>query len=118
LIEFLSNFGEIVSDIKEPLFDDDGDPNAAEDGNNQTGNYNVKIKLNQDIPQLLPILGKRIRIHYPGIQRLCMNCFGNHQKSHCHSKKLTWAGYITKFKVDNSEINLGLIERRKRVSMN
>jgi hypothetical protein len=86
LIKYLSNFGEIVSDIKEALFDDGGDPNAAQDGTNQTGNYYVKIKLNQDISQLLPILGKRIRIHYPGIQRLCTNRFGNHQKSNCHSK--------------------------------
>jgi hypothetical protein len=31
LIEYLSNFGEIVSDIKEAIFNDGGDPNAAED---------------------------------------------------------------------------------------
>jgi hypothetical protein len=95
---------------KEALFYDVGDPNAAEDDTNRAGNYNVKIKLNHDIPQLLPMLGKRIRVHYPGIQRICMNCFGNHQKSKCHSKKKTWADYIARFKLDNPEIDTSLID--------
>ena len=84
LIKYLENFGEIVSDITEELFDDGGDPLAGSDGTNRTGNYNVRIKLARDVPQLLPILGKRIKIYYPGIQRLCPNCFGPHPKSKCH----------------------------------
>ena len=117
LIEYLSNFGEIVSDIKEALFDDGGDPNAAEDGTNRTGNYNVKIKLNQDIPQLVPILGKRIKVHYPGVQRLCTNCFGNHLKTRCQSRKMTWDAYMAKFKLDYPEIDSCIIDRRTRDPM-
>jgi hypothetical protein len=114
LIEYLSNFGEIVSDIKEALFEAGSNPNAAEDGTNRTGNYNMKIMLNQDIPQLLPILGKRIKVQYPGIQRMCTNCFGNHQKSRCQSRKLTWDDYISRFKLDFPEIDISLIDRRTR----
>ena len=112
LIEYLNNFGEIVSDITEELFDDGGDPFTGADGTNRTGNYNVRIKLAKDVPQLLPILGKRIKIHYPGIQRQCPNCFGPHPKSNCHSKKITWTDYITLFKTKHPEIEHSLCDRK------
>ena len=113
LVEYLSNFGELVSDIREALFDDGGDPLEAADGTNRTGNYNVKIKLRGDIPQLLPILGKRIRIFYPGIPRLCTNCFKGHHRSSCHSKKMSWTDYTKRFISDHPDINLNLVQRQK-----
>ena len=114
LVEYLSNFGELASDIKEALFEDGGDPHEAVDGTNRTGNYNVRIKLRGDIPQLLPILGKRIRVYYPGIQRQCTNCFKGHPKNKCHSKKMSWNEYTLKFMNDHPEINQGIIQRQQQ----
>jgi hypothetical protein len=115
LEEYLSNFGELVSDIKEALFEDGGDPLEAADGTNRTGNYNVKIKLNGDIPQLLPILGKRIRIFYPGTPRLCTNCFKGHHRSSCHSRKISWKDYTEQFMRDHPDIDGNLMRRENPV---
>ena len=111
LVDYLSFFGEILSDIKEILFDDGSDPITPSNGLNRTGNYCVKIKLSNDLPELLPILGKRIKIVYPGIQRLCPNCFGPHAKARCQSRKTTWPEYIDKFKAKYPELNKGLVDR-------
>ena len=104
LIQFLSDFGEIQSEVLEDLFEDGICPASASGGLNRTGIYSVKIKLSRDIPQILPILGKRIKIHYKGIQKLCLNCFGPHPKRVCQSKKTEWKEYITKFMFENANI--------------
>ncbi len=111
LVDYLSFFGEIVSDIKEILFDDGSDPITPSQGLNRTGNYCVKIKLCNDLPELLPILGKRIKIVYRGIQRLCPNCFGPHAKTRCQSRKTTWPEYIDKFKAKYPELKKELVDR-------
>ena len=38
--------------------------------------YIVSVKLNMDVPELIPISGRRIQISYPGVQTLCTKCFG------------------------------------------
>ena len=106
LLQYFENYGEIMSDIKEQLFDDGGS-----EGLNRTGNYTLRIKLVKDIPQLIPIHGKRIKIHYPGVSRLCTKCFGKHQKMACQSRKLSWPEYMNKFMSMNPEIGVDLIER-------
>ena len=110
LFQYLEHYGEIVSDIREQLFDDGG-----EEGLNRTGNYTVRIRLEKDIPQLIPIHGKRIKINYPGVSRLCTKCFGKHQKNVCQSRKLSWPEYINKFMSTNPEIGVDLIERPRSV---
>jgi hypothetical protein len=42
------------------------------DETNRSGNYMVNIKFKKELPRLLPIMGKKININYPGIQRLCL----------------------------------------------
>ena len=66
-------FGELATDIKEEILEDED-----EDGEDRTGNYCVKMRLDRDIPQLLPMWGRRIKIFYVGIQKFCTNCFGKH----------------------------------------
>ena len=109
LVEFLEFFGELKSEILEDLFDDGGVPDSESFGTNRTGRYSVKIKLNKDIPQLLPIMGKRIKIHYKGIQRLCPNCFGPHPKQVCCSPKVQWLYYASKFKSTYKNIHRALV---------
>ncbi len=90
LIEFLSLYGTVVSDIGEILFSGKTNPEDKNGGHNRTGNYIVKVRLERKIPELVPIMGKRVKFWYPGIQRLCSNCFGNHPKRVCHSQKIAW----------------------------
>lgn len=88
LIEFLSNYGEIKSDIVETLFDN-GIKNQDETvGRNRTGMYIVKIRLTRNIPQLLPKMGKQTKIFYLGMHRLCPDCFGHHPRSACKFKRV------------------------------
>ena len=104
LSQFLSFFGEATSIITEDLFDDGSDPDVEKDGTNRTGTYSVRMKLKVPVPQLLPIMGKRIKIHYPGIQKLCTNCFGNHPRQFCKSVKVQWMSYVESFHKKYPEI--------------
>ena len=52
-----------------------------------------KVKLERDIPNLLPMSGKRIKIFYKGVQRLCPVCFDKHSKNVCKSDKVPWIRY-------------------------
>ena len=108
LLGFLSHYGDIVSEIAEDLFDDGSDPMTGAGGTNRTGNYSVKIRIKKAIPQLLPILGRRIKINYPGIQRLCTNCFNKHPKQTCQSRKVTWPSYVKMFVQSHPEIRASM----------
>ena len=104
LTEFLGQYGEILTPFSEELFKDGVNGDGPNDGTNRTGNYLVTIRLKKQITQFLPILGRRIKIIYPGIQRQCTNCFGNHSKQNCQSQKMTWPIYVRKFIEFNQEI--------------
>ena len=99
LIQFLSSYGEVTSDILEVVF---------KDGNNQNnirmGSYSVTVKLNRDLPQLAPIMGKRVKFFYKGIQKLCPKCFGPHHIKNCHSQKVQWIKYVKRFIDSETEI--------------
>ena len=78
LMDFLGHYGELVSDIVEELFDDGGLGDTEAEGTNGTGTYVAKVGLWMDIPELVPIEGRRIRVSYPGVRVLCTKCFGKH----------------------------------------
>ena len=88
--------GELSEDVH-PDSDSDGDPL-------RTGTYSIKMKLKTDIPQLLPMWGKRIRIYHRGIQKLCTNCFGAHARRNCRSPKIRWVDYVLRFMESHREI--------------
>ena len=102
LIGFLSCYGEITSDILEVAFKDDTTVNSG--GTNRTRTYSCQVRLEKELPQLAPIMGKRIRFYYKGIQKLCTNCFGPHPKKHCHSGKVDWMDYVEHFVSSNESI--------------
>ena len=111
LLQVLSLYGTVLTDVVEVLLTDGCDPENTENGSNRTGTYAVKVRLTKKIPQLIPIMGKRIKISYQGIQRLCTNCFGNHAKQYCHSKKVMWHQYVARFKESNPEFPSNLLPR-------
>ena len=92
LMKFLSCYGEVTSDILEVVFNDGN----AQDGI-RIGTYSVNVKLNRELPQLAPIMGKRVKFYYRGIQKLCPKCFGSHQIKTCRSQKVQWLCYVENF---------------------
>ena len=61
------------------------------------GIYSVLMKLNQDMPQLIPMHGKRIRLYYRGIVKRCTNCFGTHRRKDFKEEKVPWMKYVEQF---------------------
>ena len=96
MIEWMSFFGEVKSDVTEDMFG--GSDDSADDlppvGN---GIYSVKMKIERDMPQFIPMYGKRVRLYYRGIVKRCTNCFRPHQRSQCKNEKVTWAEYVGGF---------------------
>ena len=48
-----------------------------------------------DLPQFLPMFGKRICLYYRGIEKKCSNCFGPHARRVCNREKVTWIQYVS-----------------------
>ena len=101
VVAWLSLYGKIESEMVEDEFVDQKETG----GNNRTGNYSVLMTLDSDIPQLLPMDGRRIKIYHKGITKLCTKCFGKHRKSECKTeRKFEWLDYVEHFTIENPEI--------------
>ena len=48
--------------------------------------------------------GKRIRVYYRGVQKLCSNCFGPHPRKNCRSERVTWVAYCLRFMESQKDI--------------
>ena len=100
ILDWLNYFGEQAGELSEdihPNSDSDADPIGS-------GTFSIKMRLRKDIPQLLPMWGKRIRIYHRGVQKLCSNCFGTHLRRNCRSEKIRWTRYVLNFMEKNPEI--------------
>ena len=98
ILGWLSLYGDVISKLEEDVFRDETGAN----GNNRTGNYSVMMRLDRDIPQLLPMCGRRIKIYHAGITKLCTHCFGEHRKQHCQTvTKVPWIDYVRNFMDEN-----------------
>ena len=96
MIEWLSYFGEIKSEITEDELE--GSDDSADDlppcGN---GIYSVKMRIVRDMPQFMPMYGKRVRLYYRGIVKRCSNCFMAHKRNQCKNERVTWPDYVKGF---------------------
>jgi hypothetical protein len=103
IVDWLSHFGEVKSEISEDTHkgSDDSNDDLPPVGN---GIYSVRMKLKKDMPQLIPMHGKRIRLYYRGIIKRCTNCFGAHQRKNCKEKKVQWIKYVEQFITNFPEI--------------
>ena len=100
IVTWLSLYGEVMSDVVEDVFEDSEDS----EGENATGIYSVKMKLASDIPQLLPMDGRRIKVYYRYIHKLCTKCFDRHPRRECKNNKVEWIDYVRAFIEDNPSI--------------
>jgi hypothetical protein len=95
IIAWLSNFGEIKSELTEDVYEESDDSeNDMPLGN---GIYSVRMKIARDMPQFMPMHGKRVRLYYRGIVKRCTNCFQQHQRKFCKNEKVPWSEYVAKF---------------------
>lgn len=107
MIEWLSYFGEIKSEVTEDTLED-SDDSADDFPSAGNGIYSVKVKIARDMPQFLPIYGKRVRLYYRGIIKRCTNCFHNHQRKNCRNEKVSWQEYVRGFAEIFPEIPKGM----------
>ena len=70
------------------------DPELPPIGN---GTYVVKMKLSRDIPNWMPMYGRKICLEYPGSKRQCNNCYGAHAKKFCRSEKCGMENFVSGF---------------------
>jgi hypothetical protein len=101
--DWLSFWGDLESEITEDKLEFDSDDS---EGNHEIGNgtYSVKMKLRSDLPQFLPMFGKRIRVYYRGIIKKCTNCFGPHARKSCDRAKTSWIQYVGELMTDRPDI--------------
>ena len=67
-----------------------------------TGNLSAKMTIEQEIPQFLPMMGRKVRVYYRGITKLCINCYQpGHIKKNCKNSTVGWIDYVQKFKEEH-----------------
>lgn len=95
-----SEFERDVIKIRE-LFPDEDTTNDPEPGvaTLATGKLSIKMEITDPIPQFLPAWGKKIRVYYRGIDKLCLNCYeSGHMRSDCTNGRVSWIEYVASFK--------------------
>ena len=100
ILDWLNYFGDQAGELTEdihPNSDSDADPVG-------NGTFSIKMRLRRDVPQLLPMWGKRVRVYHRGVQKLCSNCFGTHPRRNCRSEKVAWTRYVLNFMEKYPEI--------------
>ena len=95
ITNWLSHFGEVLSEISEESFQNDGlDPDLPPVGN---GIYLVKMKLTRSLPNWVPMYGRKICFDYPGVKKQCTNCYGAHAKRYCRSERVGMENFVRGF---------------------
>ena len=101
LKDWLNHLGNVVSEITEDRvnLEDESDSDEEIEGGFTvgTGIYSVKMRLSSSLPQFVPMCGKRIRLYYRDIPKICTQCFGNHPRKGCTAEKVPWVKYVSDF---------------------
>ena len=100
ILDWLCLYGEVISEITEEPFEDEHD--AANKlppiGN---GTYLVTMRLKKDMPNWVPMYGRKVCLSYKGIKKQCNSCYGPHMRKFCKNEKMTLEEYANKFRVKN-----------------
>jgi hypothetical protein len=99
----LSQFGKLITPLQEEEYDfGSEDEDECKDAVG-TGNLAAKMTIEREIPQFLPMLGRKVSIYYRGIQKLCVNCYqAGHIKKNCSNQTVGWIKYVKNFKQANN----------------
>ena len=102
VMEWLSLYGEILSPLEEEeqRFDSDDSDDCKDPVGN--GNLATKMRLSKSVPQFLPMLGRKIKVYYRGITKLCINCYEpGHIRKDCPNQTVGWISYVERFMREN-----------------
>lgn len=104
--EWLNHFGEVLSNFEtetitftDPVVDSDEDENTDRTVTLSKGTLSCKMLITEKIPQLLPAYGKRVKVYFRGMDKLCSRCYeSDHHRSECkrQSPRL-WLDYVCEF---------------------
>ena len=62
----------------------------------------ICLTIEQEIPQFLPMMGRKVRVYYDGITKLRINCYQpGHIKKNCKNPTVGWIDYVQKFKKEH-----------------
>lgn len=107
----LSHWGVLVSELKETTFEDPHDT----EGTNRTGIYCIQMKMSKRIPQIIPLCGRRVKIDYRNVQKLCTWCYGPHFRNKCkENSKVQWPDYVEQFMLTHPGLPEGLFGSRQK----
>ena len=104
ILDWLVQFGEVISDITEEIFDNPDVQGHADMPPVGNGTYIVTMKLKKDMPNWVPMYGRKVSFVYRGIQKQCSSCFGPHIKKFCKNERMSLAEYAERFRVKNPTI--------------
>ena len=62
------------------------------------------MKLKKDLPNWVPMYGRKVCFDYKGIKKQCSACFGPHIKKFCKNDKMSLEEYADRFRVRNPNI--------------
>jgi hypothetical protein len=107
VMKWLSNYGTLMSEITEDQvkleFSDSEEEEACQEIVSHTGTYSVKMALGRQIPQFLPMGGKKIKIYYRGIKKMCRKCYrAGHLWNDCKDKQREWLEYVDEFLLNHT----------------
>ena len=75
------------------------------------------MRIDKQIPQFLPMHGKKVKIEHRSIQILCTNCYGKHPRKVCKSEKVKWMDYVERFMESNQDISNNMIGKWYDIAM-
>lgn len=97
----LDFFGERLSDVEVEVlkFEDSEDKDESDNVVKcSTGNLSVKMELMHDIPQFVPLYGRRMKVYYRGIVKSCTKCYNQgHMARDCKNEKVRLVEYVEEF---------------------
>ena len=105
LTVWLELYGRVFLPIEEELFEDE--ETGEKFGN---GKYVVRMRIERELPELIPMHKQKIKIHYQGIKKMCKNCLAFH-KGICQAKRRDWSDYVEEFIEENPRIPASMITK-------
>jgi len=61
----------------------------------------VEVVLKEHVPEYLPMYGQKCQVMYPGIPRLCNNCYTfDHYRRDCNNRSRDWIEYVIQLTKD------------------
>lgn len=101
LVKWLEYYGHTFGVIEEESIEIvDECPNEGEEHIIKVGNgvLSVKMKIEEHIPQFLPINGRKVKVYYRGMPKLCSRCYEEgHMKADCENTFTSWLEYVANF---------------------